>query len=319
MSFSTFSIREKVEKIKSPFRIIGKERIQENEVLFERVISFFHENFPKIAFLICEDIDANTRFFHVHTSRTHTSYKPQETQGKIQYRIDLSPRHAITFHIGDTHTSDIEIAHMKELFEEKDVLFGIQNELIRIYDDNNDHLTELYNGKFVEKAIANNLPRSVIFIDLNKFKELNDTHGHAAGDERLRDFAHILRQSVRSTGGDEACRRSGDEFIILVNSSERHVIEDILGRIQYYVNEFNIQKEQEYEERAIPLGKQLSPLSISTGYTLYNPGVSLEEAVHTADKSMLKNKLVKGGEGMLYRLLGKCLQLLEEQKEEIVL
>lgn len=70
----------------------------------------------------------------------------------------------------------------------------------------------------------------VMFADLDKFKQINDTHGHAAGDEVLKRFAHILRDSLR--GHDVAARLGGDEFVIILNGTGIEQAEDIARRIQ---------------------------------------------------------------------------------------
>jgi len=85
-----------------------------------------------------------------------------------------------------------------------------------------DPLTGLYNRRFLEECMDHEMARArrtssslgVIMLDMNKFKLVNDTHGHAAGDALLREVARVLLGSLRA--GDIACRIGGDEFIVLL-------------------------------------------------------------------------------------------------------
>ena len=97
---------------------------------------------------------------------------------------------------------------------------GLRNELreqaIR------DPLTGLFNRRFMEESMNNELARArrgnsnlgVIMLDLDKFKQLNDTRGHEAGDAMLRAVARLILENTRA--GDVACRFGGDEFVILM-------------------------------------------------------------------------------------------------------
>jgi len=85
-----------------------------------------------------------------------------------------------------------------------------------------DPLTGLFNRRFMEESMNKELARArrgntnlgVIMLDIDKFKLLNDAHGHEAGDAALRGVARLLLDNVRA--GDVACRFGGDEFIILM-------------------------------------------------------------------------------------------------------
>ena len=85
-----------------------------------------------------------------------------------------------------------------------------------------DPLTGLYNRRFLYDALAREaeaakrkqIPFSVILLDIDRFKHVNDTWGHDAGDIVLREIASLLEQSVR--GSDIAVRHGGEEFAILL-------------------------------------------------------------------------------------------------------
>jgi diguanylate cyclase (GGDEF)-like protein len=88
-----------------------------------------------------------------------------------------------------------------------------------------DPLTGLYNRRYLDDTLERELRRaerqgstvSVLVVDIDHFKRINDTHGHAAGDEMLKAFAALLRASVR--GGDLACRWGGEEFVLLLHAA----------------------------------------------------------------------------------------------------
>lgn len=85
-----------------------------------------------------------------------------------------------------------------------------------------DDVTSLYNARYLEQALEQEFSRckrsgsalSVIFLDLDYFKVVNDGHGHLVGSEVLRETANILRQSLRAT--DIATRYGGDEFVLIL-------------------------------------------------------------------------------------------------------
>ena len=90
-----------------------------------------------------------------------------------------------------------------------------------------DPLTGLYNRRFLREALdlelrrakRNHLPVALIMLDVDRFKDFNDTYGHAAGDCLLQAMANSLQVSVRSN--DVVCRYGGDEFCVVMPESSR--------------------------------------------------------------------------------------------------
>jgi diguanylate cyclase (GGDEF)-like protein len=86
-----------------------------------------------------------------------------------------------------------------------------------------DNLTGLYNDRYLHIALAEEINRcraedrdlALLFLDLDYFKRVNDTHGHLAGSQVLREVGHILRQKARNLPGLSA-RYGGDEFVLLL-------------------------------------------------------------------------------------------------------
>lgn len=84
-----------------------------------------------------------------------------------------------------------------------------------------DHLTKIYNRHTLMTAIEKNMSislrhevqSSIIFIDIDNFKQFNDTHGHLLGDKLLRDIGQIMKKNIRQ--GDSVGRFGGEEFVVL--------------------------------------------------------------------------------------------------------
>jgi two-component system cell cycle response regulator len=101
-----------------------------------------------------------------------------------------------------------------------------------------DALTGLYNRRYmethlaalVEQAAARGKPLTALVLDIDYFKSINDTHGHDAGDEVLREFATRVRKSIR--GIDLACRFGGEEFVIVMPETDMAVATIVAERLR---------------------------------------------------------------------------------------
>lgn len=131
----------------------------------------------------------------------------------------------------------------------------------------------------LDSAKTTRTPFTLIYIDLDNFKPINDDYGHAIGDRVLKVFAERLRKSVRQQ--DFVCRLAGDEFAILlsetIDSRIAGLVMDRLGRqMQQPINFRN--------------GQSVS-IAASTGMAYYpHDATSLEALLHVADERMYDNK-----------------------------
>ena len=107
-----------------------------------------------------------------------------------------------------------------------------------------DGLTGLYNRRYFDEtlsdhvAAANRYQRdlSLVMFDLDAFKHINDTEGHQAGDEVLRQFAGILKSTARRA--DIICRYGGDEFAVILPESGKEQAQVFVQRVTNTLNAF---------------------------------------------------------------------------------
>lgn len=100
-----------------------------------------------------------------------------------------------------------------------------------------DHLTKLYNRRYFEKVLSEELCRfdrygyifSLCMMDINNFKQINDTYGHLKGDEVLKYFADLLRNNLRTS--DILCRWGGDEFAVILPHTTFNKIKPYIKKI----------------------------------------------------------------------------------------
>ncbi len=123
------------------------------------------------------------------------------------------------------------------------------------------------------RARRHGYPLAVVAFDLDGFKPINDTYGHAAGDLVLQCFADQLRKVIR--GSDVAARTGGDEFLLLLPECRPAQIERVLGRMKSLHIEFE--------------GQQI-PFAYSMGCTGYQPEEKISELLERADRELYRDK-----------------------------
>src|SRR5437667_12693967 len=144
-----------------------------------------------------------------------------------------------------------------------------------------DPLTGLYNRRFAEQRLAAEVARSerkghpltVLTLDLNNFKQINDTHGHPAGDQVLLEFAARLNKVVR--GADLAVRLGGDEFLVLLPECTLEQLQLVLARLGSLEVDWHGQK---------------IPVTFSAGWKQYEMGERPEEMLERADQVLYDRK-----------------------------
>jgi diguanylate cyclase (GGDEF)-like protein/PAS domain S-box-containing protein len=151
-----------------------------------------------------------------------------------------------------------------------------------------DEMTGLYNFRYFkqslqqehERAIRLYSPYSIVFCDMDHFKHYNDRNGHPAGDQLLREFARLLRQSCRTT--DLPSRYGGEEFAIICPGVDSEGANVLAERIRKAVQAYPFAHAEHQ-----PLGS----VSISVGVACYPyDGKSPQEVLKAADQAVYASK-----------------------------
>jgi two-component system, cell cycle response regulator len=125
-----------------------------------------------------------------------------------------------------------------------------------------DALTGLFNrrymeshlGTLIEQAMSRGKPLTALVLDIDFFKTVNDTHGHDAGDDVLREFALRIKRSIR--GIDLACRYGGEEFVVIMPETDMAVAAMVAERLRRRIAA---------DPFAIQQGARTIPVTISIG------------------------------------------------------
>jgi diguanylate cyclase (GGDEF)-like protein len=144
-----------------------------------------------------------------------------------------------------------------------------------------DSLTGLCNRRVAEERLAAEAARSVrhghpltvISIDLDQFKQINDTYGHLAGDRVLKKFARCLESAIRKS--DLAARMGGDEFLVLLTECDTSHVHALLERLR---------------PMEIEYGGTKIPICFSAGWVGYEKGETTEQFLERADRTLYVDK-----------------------------
>lgn len=197
--------------------------------------------------------------------------------------------------IGSLSMMDYKPRHMSENDIEnlRDLTSIVESELRAAYLATRDVLVDINNRRgfmnLAEQSLVlcrrQSLPVSLVFFDLDEFKQINDRFGHRVGDQALRHFADLLKLNFRTS--DICARISGDEFVVLLPNTRRTLAEEVNQRFLEALARSNASRHQQYD------------LVCSWGIVEFDPleHESIEDLMNAGDNLMYKAKASNAEKG----------------------
>ena len=144
-----------------------------------------------------------------------------------------------------------------------------------------DPLTGLYNRRFGERRLGEEIsraattgdPMALVALDFDRFKAINDQHGHAAGDTVLKEFSRRLRRAIRAS--DVPIRVGGDEFLVILPECPTDQVQTVLSRLTAF---------------DLKLDDGSVHVSYSRGVARYQVGDTVKAMIKRADERLYENK-----------------------------
>jgi len=207
-------------------------------------------------------------------SGTPTSSSDQKTTDPSDRRLDTSQKSKYRLAVTVAKQVGLALANLK-------LLETLRNQATR------DSLTGLFNRRLLAESLEREILRAersrsfvgIIMIDIDYFKRLNDTFGHAAGDSVLQQLASLLQEQTR--GGDLACRYGGEEFVLVLPEAS---LEGALQRAE--------QLRREVRHLNLYHGQQtLGVITLSLGVAVFpEHGGTAETLLGAADEALYRAK-----------------------------
>lgn len=219
---------------------------------------------------------------HLLPNASSVAFTPLMLEGKLFGSLLFVDKDESRF------TEQLGTFHLEQLAVR--VSLCLSNVLIREqleYMANYDRLTGVANRRLMEESINEELirhkrydvPFSLLFIDCNKFKKINDTYGHDCGDKVLAYVAAQLKELIREN--DRCFRYAGDEFVvILANQNYQEAVLASKRLCQFFV------------ENPMPYEDSHLPVTISVGAATSDGNKNMDELLKSADKQLYLHKKV---------------------------
>lgn len=219
-----------------------------------------------------KDVKASQRAFQALQKNEYIRYKDLPLRGKDGRLIQVEFVSNV-YLVGDEKVIQCNIRDITERKQAQDAL--IQSEAFLREQSVRDHLTGVFNRRYMEETLERELLRAarkelslgIMMLDVDGFKRFNDTYGHAAGDAILRKLGNFLVEHFR--GEDIASRYGGDEFIVVLPDASLEATLDRAERLCEQVRHFKVEFDgQTLDEITLSLGVAHFPVDGSTSAAL---------------------------------------------------
>ncbi|VAW90929.1 diguanylate cyclase (GGDEF domain) with PAS/PAC sensor [hydrothermal vent metagenome] len=217
-------------------------------------------------------IPSNDEFGQLATQFNALNQQLNDANHQLQSRVDSADQ--------ELQQSFTELqAQQKELRQMSDKFLKLA-----ITDD----LTNLYNRRYFEEHLEKEISLthrhgdtvSIIIIDIDFFKAINDAHGHSHGDDVLREIAMVLKKRIRKT--DIVCRVGGEEFVVICKRADKNTAIEIAEMLRKTI-----------QDLVIPIAHKTVRLTVSSGIatlTADNFKNDADKLYHFADSALYYSK-----------------------------
>jgi len=269
----------------------------QDEVTKEQVIGYLQN-----AIITIKNIDSNKTDSIEHAKLKFTNtYKDiaeksissyQQTSGEFEKISKLHKEAVNEFTPYAIHMptvinkfNDIQSYMVEEIEKANEVIAMLTKQIEGLEEESNlDGLTKVFNRRALDRYLQNLTGKGEIkhalylsMLDIDDFKNVNDTYGHITGDKVLIYLANLLRRVLRD--GDKVFRYGGEEFVIILNRLEQDKFNDIVQRLLLTISANHLL----YKNHSIKI-------TASIGATQYINGDTPETILERADKALYKSK-----------------------------
>jgi len=231
-----------------------------------------------------KDVEASQQAFEALQKNEYIRYEDLPLRAKNGKLVDVEFVSNV-YLVGGEKVIQCNIRDISQRKQAQDAL--LKSQALLREQSVRDHLTGLFNRRYMEETLERELSRAtrkqlslgIIMLDVDNLKLLNDTWGHAAGDEILRELGSLLLRQIRAE--DIACRYGGDEFILVLPDASCEVTRERAELICEYAKQFHLQFE----------GQNLAAVTLSLGVAVFpEHGVTSTGILRAVDAALYRAK-----------------------------